>query len=162
MKRWKTLSLVLATSLLPAAAQAQDDELPVIERECAPDVENRRALLDHDGDSGIWFNMEVARCMLGQLTALPLYAERVRLLEQRLTLSDERHGLMVRQVELAEEGEAHAVGALEAAERGKREAEEEARFERTLRWVWFGVGVVVIVGLEALAIWIFSEVSDTI
>jgi len=98
--------------------------------------------------------------MLQRLTVLPLYAERVRLLDQRLTISDERHALMQRQVQLAEEGEQEAVAVVEAAQRGQREATEEANFERSLRWVWFGVGVVVVVALEALAIWVFSEVAS--
>lgn len=162
MMRLQTLLLASASSLFlcVATAHAQDDEsLPDLQVQCAPElVENRRATLEHEGDAGVWFHAEVARCMLGQLTALPLYAERVRLLEQRLTLSDERHVLMLRQVALAEEGEQAAVSALEAAERGRRQAVEEASFERALRWVWFGVGVVVVVAVEALAIWIFNEV----
>lgn len=162
MKRLTTLSIVSVTSLLICAqAQAQDEEsLPDISGECAPDVtEHRGGRIDIDGLNARWFHPDVARCMAVRLGSLPLYAQRVQLLEQRLTVSDDRHALMERQVSLAEEGEAHAVGALEAAVRGRREAEEDAASERTLRWLWFGIGVAVIVVVEALALWAFSEIS---
>jgi hypothetical protein len=122
-------------------------------------VTNRRAVLEHEGAMGIWFELEVARCMLGRLSALPLYAQRVSLLAQRLQLSDERHQLMQRQVELANQATEAAEGALEAAVRGRRQAEEErdAWYRHPLLWVV--VGVVVTAGLEALAIWGFSQVS---
>jgi hypothetical protein len=165
MKKWTRLSLLLATSLLlSATAQAQDDEpLPDISGSCAPEVtENRGGRIDIEGLNARWFHPDVARCMVVRLGNLPRYSERVRLLEQRLTIADERHALMVRQVQLAEEGEQAAVGALEAGQRRAREAEEEANLERTLRWLWFGIGVVVVVAVEVLAVWIFSEVSDTI
>lgn len=161
-------NLVLVFSLIGAVAfiavstsrACAQDSLPSVEGDCAPEApEPRRALVQHDETTGVWFRMEVARCMLSRLTVLPLYAQRIRLFDERLRIEDERHALMGRQVELAEESEQQAVGALEAAERARREAEEDRDFERSLRWVWFGVGAGVIVLLEALAIWIFSEIS---
>lgn len=151
-------ALVLAALLWHACetrAQLPDLGLP-----CAPQVtEHRRAVLTYEGASGIWFHGDVARCMLTRLEAMPLYVERVRLLEERLSLGDERDALRVRQVALAEEGERRAVEVLDAAVRGRRQAEEALAFERDLRWLWFGVGVVVVVALEALAVWVFSEVA---
>jgi hypothetical protein len=156
------LSLVLVTSLfLSATAHAQDDApLPDISGICAPDVADARGgRIDIDGVNARWFHPDVARCMVSRLEALPLYASRVRLLEQRLSIANDRHALMARQVQLAEQGEQEAVDVLEAAQRGQREAEESAEFERSLRWVWFGVGVVAVVVVEALAIWVFSQIS---
>ena len=143
-------------------AHAQEEpELPDISAPCAPEVtENRRAVVQHDGDAGVWFQLSLAQCMLGRLAALPRYAERVSLLEERLRVGDERTALLRRQVQLAEQEAERASASLEAAMRGQREAREEANTERSLRWVWFGVGVVVVVAVEALALWAWSELSD--
>jgi len=154
----RTVAILL---LLSQTAFAQDSELPDVSTRCAPEVvENRSTLLLHSEQQGMWFHMAVARCMLTRLQALPLYAERVSLLEQRLELGDERTALLRRQVELAEEGERQALAVLDASEGRARRAEERADRERTLRWVWFGVGVVVVVAIEALALWAWSELSD--
>lgn len=154
-------STVAILLLLSQTAFAQDSELPDVSTRCAPEVtEGRSTLLMHSEQQGMWFHMAVARCMLTRLQALPLYAERIELLEQRLELSDERTALLRRQVELAEEGERQALAVLEASESRARKAEEEADRERTLRWVWFGVGVVVVVAVEALALWAWSSLSD--
>lgn len=174
MKRWMRRSGDWATDLVVFAvcvtlallwntceAHAQDSPLPDVSAPCAPEVAEgqRSALIPHEGRSGRWFDMEVARCMLGRLEALPRYADRLHLLEERLRLGDERHELMQREVRLAVQESERATSALEAAERGRREAEEESQFERSLRWVWFGVGVVVVVAVEALAIWAISELD---
>jgi hypothetical protein len=130
---------------------------------CAPEVtENRRAVIEQDGQAGVWFHVDVARCMLGRLAALPLYAQRVTLLEDRLRLGDERTVLLRRQVELAEQEAQEATGVVENATRLARTATESAQWERDLRWLWFGIGVVVVVALEALAIWALSEVRIVI
>jgi hypothetical protein len=158
---WATDAVALAMALLlfVTAADAQDD-LPDVSSPCAPEVvATRSLLLPHGGQAGMWFHIDVARCMLSRLEALPLYAARVRLLEQRLVLSDERHGLMVRQVALAEEGERRAEGVLVNAERRARSALAGAETERNLRWLWFGVGVVLTALVQALAIWALGELS---
>lgn len=169
MKFNQQSNLILALALIgtalfivvSASRACAQDALPSVEGDCAPDApEPRRALIQHESEAGVWFRMEVARCMLGRLSVLPLYAQRIRLFDERLRIDDERHALMERQVELSDEAERQAVGALEAAERGRREAEEDRDFERSLRWVWFGIGAGLVVLLEALAIWIFSEISS--
>jgi len=96
--------------------------------------------------------------MGARLVALPLYAERVRLLEQRLELSDERDALQVRRVRLAGEEAQAASEALEAAVRSRRRAEEALDAWWRHPALWFIVGAVVVVGLEVLAVWAFSEV----
>lgn len=157
---WVLVSLGVAFAALwlgPCSALAQDTHLPDLSVPCAPEVVARRAVIAHEGAPGIWFDLRVAQCMMGRLDALPLYAQRVSLLEQRLTLSDERHQLMERQVELAEQGEQAAVDALEAAVRRAREAEEERDAWYRAPLLWFIVGGVVVIVLEALAIWALSE-----
>lgn len=154
-----SLATSLAVLLFAQAACAQD--LPDLNLPCAPEVtEGRRSVLRHEGVEGIWFHLEVSRCMLGRLSALPRYAERIRLLEERLQLDAQRRSLLQRQVSLAEQEAAAATSALEAAVRGRREAEGSVERERGLRWLWFGVGVVVVVAVEALALWAWSELSD--
>jgi hypothetical protein len=152
---WAVLALALLLAW-SAVAQAQPP-LPEAGAPCAPEVMTRSALLTHAGQQGMWFHIDVARCMLARLEALPLYAERVRLLEQRLTLSDERHELMLRQVALAEEGERRAEQVLLNAERASRRASEEAGLERNLRWLWFAAGIVLTVAVQAVAIWALGE-----
>lgn len=161
MRKWQPRTLASAISLtlllLGGGARAQD-ALPDVSEPCAPEVtEHRREVLAYSGIPGIWFRLEVAQCMLGRLAALPLYAERVTLLEERLSIGDHRTELLRRQVELAEQESEEAVGALEAAERRARQEVEAAQGERDLRWLWFGLGAVVIVAVEALALWAFSE-----
>lgn len=166
LDRWGlriALALALATAfvlLRPSSCQGQD-ELPDVSAPCAPELtENRRAVLDHGGDSGIWFHLEVARCMLGRLKALPLYAQRVSLLEQRLEISDERTTLLRQHIKLAEQGEKRAVGALDESERLRREAEE--RLDAWFRHPVFlmGTGAVLVIAIEVVAIVVFEKVSN--
>jgi len=140
-------------SIGPCVAQGQDlPSVSDLQLPCAPEVqEPRRLVLDQQGHHGVWLRLEVIQCMAERLAVLPLYAERVQLLQERLRHDDDRDDLRQRQVALAEEGERRATEALEAATRRAREADEAAAFERDLRWVWFGAGVVVTVALELLA-----------
>ncbi len=140
---------------------AQDvDPLPDVAGLCAPEItENRRAALTHEGQPGLWFQTDIARCMLGRLVALPLYAERVRLLDQRLSLVEERDALRVRQITLAEEGEQRATGAMASAVRARRRAEEALDAWWRHPGFWAAVGALVVVGLEVLTIWAFHEVT---
>lgn len=155
MKRFFASLIVWASSL---TASAQD--LPNISEPCAPEVvENRRAIVIHGGDGGIWFHMDVARCMLGRLAALPAYAEHVRLLETRLTLSDDRSALQAREVALATQEAETATEALTEASRGRREAMEQLVKERRWRSLWAALGVALTVALGSLSIWGYSKLS---
>lgn len=166
LDRWGlriALALALATAFLllrPSSCRGQD-ALPDVSAPCAPELsENRRAVLDHEGDSGIWFHLEVARCMLGRLKALPLYAQRVSLLEQRLEISDERTTLLKEHIQLAEQGEKRAVDALDESERLRRQAEE--RLDAWFRHPVFlmGTGAVLVIAIEVVAIVVFEKVSN--
>ena len=165
MRRCSRNWLFGATSLLLLlwAAPAQAQELPDLELPCAPDViELRRAAISHEGQPGLWWHREVARCMAGRLMALPQYVERIRLLETQLTIAGEREGLVHRQALLAEQEAAAAVGALEAAVRGRREAEEDlnAWYRSPILWVVVGAAVVII--LEVVAVWAFGKLDNPI
>jgi hypothetical protein len=154
----RSLSLVCSALVLLLASRAAAQDLPDVDGVCAPHVtENRRATVQHEGAVGLWFHADVARCMLGRLQALPLYAERVSLFEERLTLTNQRQALTHEQVQLAQAAEERAVGALEAAERGRREAEEDRDAWYRHPALWFVVGAVVIGALGALGIWGVSQ-----
>ncbi len=160
---WFAMTVLAVALAAQCSADAQDVELPppeALEARCAPDVEaNRRATLEHAGDAGIWFHADVGRCMLGRLELLPEYARHVRLLEERLELSNERDALRQRAVQLAEQEADAARGALEAAVRRAREAEEAAAAWYRHPALWFAAGAVVVVVLEIVAIWGFTQLS---
>lgn len=135
---------------------AQDTDLSA---PCAPHVpeEQRRAVTSFLGHEGIWFHLDVARCMLGRLTALPAYAQQVRLLEARLELGLDRERHIQRLRELAEEGERVAVDALEAAVRARREAEEARDAWYRHPAFWAALGAVLTVALEVVAVYLFRQ-----
>jgi ElaB/YqjD/DUF883 family membrane-anchored ribosome-binding protein len=144
--KWLTFFVVLACS----SAAAAQPQLPPVDLPCAPDVPEpqRRSVMSHQGQAGLWFHVDVARCMAERLTVLPLYAERVRLLEQALELRDQRHELALRQVEVLEQSERIAVDALATAERRAREAEERASRWHRHPALWFIVGVAATIGAQ--------------
>lgn len=150
-------SLVLAFSLValsPSGALAQELE------PCAPDItENRRAVREHNGSPGIWFHIEVARCMLTRLTETALYMRRISMLEERLQLSDERLELQQRVTSLAEQEAEQVSGALDAAIGRAREAEESRDAWYRHPALWAAVGVVLTVAVEAVAIWALNRVG---
>lgn len=154
--------LAIATAALllrPVVAHGQS--FPDVSVPCAPKVtEPRRAILDYEGRNGIWFDLEVARCMLGRLKALPLYSQRVSLLEQRLEISDQRTALLRQHIELAEEGEKRAVSVLEEAEAGRRRAEEKLAAWYRHPVFLMSAGAIVVVAVEVVAIVVFERISE--
>ena len=155
--------LIIFGSVTANACDACAQDLPNVELPCAPEVtENRRAVVANEGDSGVWFHIEVARCMLGRLSALPEYARQLRLHEDRLELTDANDALLRRQVSLAVQEADAARGALEAAVRRAREAEESRDAWYRNPGFWFVVGTVVVIALEVVAVWAFSQVRISI
>lgn len=133
-----------------AVAQPATVDLPSVDAPCAPQVTaNRSAAISNGGESGVWFHRAVADCMLGRLQLLPLYASRIRLLEERLTISDDRHLLQVQQVGLAERAASIAEAALEAALRraSNAEAERDAWHRAPLFWFIIGIATTAILGI---------------
>lgn len=164
------LPLVLSLTFSAVVARAQDephmqdswDGNPTFnfDAPCAPEVtESRRAVLEHDAQPGLWFHLEIARCMLGRLAVLPELSLQVQLLEQRREASDvlrdslERRGdLAVQEAETAREG-------LQAARRALNRAEED----RDAWWrspiLWFVVGAVVAVALVAVGAYALGVIT---
>lgn len=164
--RSATERFVLVPALLAALSgpgRARGQELPSeveLSAPCAPEVtEDRRALLRHGAQTGIWFQGDVARCMASRLALLPAYARYVALLEQRLMLSDERDGLRSRALELAAQEADAAEGALEAALERARQAEEQRNAWFRHPGLWAAVGVALTVVIEAVAVAAFGEVG---
>ena len=168
LDRWGlriALALAIAAALVmlrPSNCHGQDEQpdLPDVSGPCAPELtDNRRAVIEHDYESGVWFHLDVARCMLGRLSSLPLYAHRVSLLEQRLEISDERASLLRKQVDLAEQGEQQAVQVLEKAEAGRRRAEEKLNAWYRHPVFLMGAGAVLVIALEVAALAIFDRID---
>ena len=165
MRRCSLSLLVWGSSLLfTCTAWAQDPELPTVlelSQQCAPEVqENRRAVVEHSGQPGLWFQREVARCLLNRVAVTVPLAERVYLLTQENERKDRRHEFQLEVTSQAEEGEQAAVGAVEAAVRGRREAEEERDAWYNSKGLWVGIGAVVTIILEVVAVWALNQLPS--
>lgn len=140
MKRLLLSLLVWATSL---TAYAQDEELS-FDAPCAPEVtELRRAILQHEDQPGIWFHMEVARCMLGRLAVLPELALQVQLFEQRRQASEVLEASLERRGDLAVQEADAAREGLSASRRviGRLE-ERTGAWDAGMPALWFALGIV--------------------
>ena len=135
------LVFVVAVRACPAHAQEA----------CAPNVVLRRAPLEHQGHPGVWFDLEVARCMLGDLSELEAVRTQARLLEQRATLRDEQAASLREAVRLGDLALGSVMQAVQAAE--GRAARAETALDSPLRspWLWLGVGTAAGIGLVLLA-----------
>ena len=113
-------------------------------QDCAPELtgENRRRVIEVDGQQGIWFHEEVARCLLkavierdGLRETLRLTEKKVHLLEERLKIRDEIRSLLENKIELYGEFADEL-----------REAYQDAVEERDAWYrqpvLWFAVGIV--------------------
>jgi len=157
------IGLIVWTVLITsgsAGAQEPLPALPDVDEPCAPEVtELRRATLVHAGVTGVWFHPDVARCMLGRLTALPAYVRHVALLDQRLQLSDQRAAQLEEARVLADQIVERSETALTAAMRRAREAEEGRDAWHRSPYLWFVVGVLVAGVLVAVGAYALSAVT---
>jgi hypothetical protein len=169
MMKLKTLSRAWATEILvvlvllaaaPAVHAQELPALPDVDAPCAPEVtQSRRASLTHEGAAGFWFHGDVARCMLGRLSALPLYVRHVELLDQRLRLTDERIAHLEEARQLADQIIERAEGALETAMRRARQAEEDRDAWYRSPYLWFAVGVIVAGALVAVGAYALDAIE---
>lgn len=107
---------------------------------------------------GVVFPSETAQCLLGRVQTLAELVPYVRLLEDRLRLSDERHALQTRAAELAVEQAEAAEGAVEAALRRVGDLEEQLNDPLRHPALWLALGAGIVVVLEVAAVLVFSEV----
>jgi hypothetical protein len=161
-------SIFLSAALLlgcamPALAQDLPPplDLSTFEGACAPEVpeELRRAPMLRLTVAGVWFHLDLTRCMVGRLSRLPLLVDRVRLLDHRLRLTNDLETALRAQVTLSNQMAAEATRALEAAVRGRRRAEERLDHWTRSPWLWMAIGVVATVGIEAASVAVLREVS---
>jgi cytochrome c-type biogenesis protein CcmH/NrfG len=122
---------------------------------CAPNVKVRRVVMHHNGRPGVWFDADVARCMLTELRKTEQLQLQVADYAQRTDLSFQYTDLVERQRDLAVMESEKALGALESAVRGRREAEEALNKPGRSRALWFAVGLVtgvLVIGVSAYAL----------
>jgi hypothetical protein len=148
--------------LLVSTARAQELEapdLPELVVEACPGAADLHQLELDDGGPGFWFPRETSRCMLGRIRVLAEAVPYIRQLETRIAETDARDALQVRRVGLAEEEALAAVGALGGAlaRAGRAEDALEAWFRHPAFWV--GVGVVLVVLIEIVAVWALHQVD---
>jgi len=143
-------AILIAIWLMASPARAAE---PV--ELCAPHVEVRRVSMSHHGKPGIWFDADVARCMLAGLQATEALQLQLADYEIRTVMSDQLIVLVERQRDLAVMESETAVGALERAVKGRREAEEALNKPGRSRALWFAVGLVsgvLVIGVSAYAL----------
>jgi hypothetical protein len=137
------LSVIATVGFGSCAVRAQEP--------CAPEVELRRAELVHEGQPGLWFQADVARCLLRDVSELgELRLIRIDL-GLRLERTDEYVELLREQLDLAEQATERAQGSLQAAVRGRREAEDALHAWYRSPWLWTAVGAILAGGLVALS-----------
>jgi hypothetical protein len=125
-----------------------------IDAKCAPEVlTNRKAIIDHDGTSGLWYQMPVGLCMMDRLALLPSLVERIQLLENRRDSSDELIHIQQSMVDLSIRSQKKAEAALMSAVNGQREAEEKLNHWTNSPWLWASVGGIVTFAITLIAIW---------
>ena len=133
--------------LVASGASASDAAPP-----CAPHVELRRVELSVKGRPGIWFDMEVAKCLLAdaaeavQLRALTEeQGARIVSAADLQAMTDQMLAMAIEEANLAREGQALAI-------KTRNEAERQLRSPGRSRGLWFAVGLVsgvIVVGLSA-------------
>jgi hypothetical protein len=132
--------IVLVVSLL-CASSAQALQGPEPEAQEALE----RQVLDVNGVEGIWFPLDAAKRLLGDVSAANKYKERVQILEERLTLDQEIEAKLNTLKELAESSEAVLANALDYEKERNDLLKDKLDAWHRSPALWFGAGVVVTV-----------------
>ncbi len=165
MKSWKLGSSVFWAAslalLLSGTAQAQEEpqrpELPELKLEGCPDVAELEVGVPLGDQTGAWMPRTTLECLYGRLRLLEELIPYVTLLEARADRADARASLQRRETALAAQEADSASEALDEAVERAREATDDLNAWHRARALWFSLGVVVTVVLEAVAIWAFNE-----
>lgn len=146
------MAIRLAMVLTPSVAHA----------DCPANVapEPDKAEQDYKGVHGVWFHLEVARCLAGDVKELAkLRADTIPKLELRIKETDEAMALIREQLKLSvAEGQA-ASKAIEAAVRGRREAEEDMNAWYRSATFLIGMGVLATVVVEVALVLVFRGLA---
>jgi hypothetical protein len=110
-----------------------------VSAQCSEGLVGRLIDLDHNGSEGFWIPTVDAECLLLRLESIPGLESHVRLLEERIAISDLRHDtltesarLAAQQIETYERALANAMADLVALDDWWKSP-----------WLWFPVGLVV-------------------
>lgn len=134
-------ALILVNTCRPAFGQEREPGDPCPTYLNGP----KRKLLSWDDVPGLWFRQDIAKCILGDLKAIPEYQDRIKLLDKKLKLQTEQLDLEKEAREIAAQEADIATGHLEAAERGRRQAEEDRDHWSRSRLLWVGVGATAVI-----------------
>ena len=139
-------ALLLGLLILPVAGAAQSTPPLDFSERCAPEIPEeapRRAVIRHLTLQGIWFQADVARCMLGRLAAARELQGSLTLYEERLRLGDERYRLAADALKLSRQMETKLQASLKLAIRLKHraEAERDAWYLSPVLWIVVGAAV---------------------
>jgi len=147
----KTLALSVAL-WLGLASGAWASEAPEL---CAPEVQLRSVQLSYKGHPGVWFDVEVARCLLERVQAADQHRALIGDYEERHLVTLDLLDLTERQRDLAVLEADRALVGLKSAVKLQGEAERKLQAPGRSRGLWFAVGLVsgvVLVGLSAYAL----------
>lgn len=117
---------------------------------CAPDVTLRRLELRVQDQPGVWFHIEVARCMLRDLEMALIVREQLRLRDEQVVLLNAQVQDLRAAVSAGREAEERATGALEAAVRRARQAELDRDVWYRSPFLW-GLSGLLVGGAAVLA-----------
>lgn len=146
----RLLGLTLVLWLGASVAQASDAPEP-----CAPHVELRSIQLDYRTKPGVWFDADVAKCLLEEVARAREQEGLLVDYEHRDLLSIELFDLTVRQRDLAIEEADRARTGMETAIKLKGDAERKLGAPGRSRGLWLAVGLVsgvILVGVSAYAL----------
>jgi len=106
--------------------------------------------LVYQGQEGVWLRKDVAQHMLGDLRAVPLYQERIKLLEQSVTTQESLIITHARVTKLAQNEADQASSVLEDSISEAKACEEELHSWKHDAGLWFmigaGVSAIVVLG----------------
>ncbi len=146
----KTLGLALLLWLGASTAQAADAPEP-----CAPNVELRRVELSYKGQPGIWFDMDVAKCLLVAAARVPELQGLVLDAEIKSAGQADLQVMTEKMLDLAVQEADRATAGMHTAIKVRNESERQLRKPGRSRGLWFAVGLVsglVLVGVSAYAL----------
>lgn len=97
----------------------------------------------YQGQEGVWLRKDVAQHMLGDLRVVPLYQERIKLLEQNVSMQESLIITHARVTKLAQNEADQASGVLEASISEAKACEEELHSWKHDGGLWFMIGATV-------------------
>ena len=122
---------------------------------CAPEVTTRSVRLHYQGNPGLWFDADVAQCLLADIEAGRAREAVIEAMARREAAQTVVLDLTERQLELAVQEADTARAALHVAVEQRLEAERMLTRPGRSRALWFALGVisgVVVVGAAAYAV----------